>query len=137
MTDTFYERMREVAQRLTTKYNTGTITLKRPTDAIQASDAVYTSALAARTYDTYRLDCVVLGVTAEYIKDTTVTMDDLMAITSSYATLVVGSVETPNVVLEYAMTDEFHIDGSLHAIKKIERIPAAGIASGWIIYITK
>lgn len=133
----FYERMRDTAKRLTAKYNTGEIVLKRPTNALQDPDAAFSQIVATRTYDTYRLDAVVIGVTDEYVKDTTVTMDDLMAVTSSLATKIVGLVETPNQLLEYEMTDEFYIDGKIHAIKKIERIPAAGVASGWLIFICR
>lgn len=137
MAQTFYERMRDVAKSLTTNYNTGEILLKRPTNSIQESDAVWTADNSARTYDEYRLDAVVMGVLAEYIKDTTVTMDDLMVITSSFATLIEDDEETPNVVLEYDMTDEIYINDKMHAIKKIDRIPSSGVASGWLIYVCR
>lgn len=136
MTQNFYERMRDVAKRLTTKYNTGEILLKRPTSVLIDPEAVWTEDLqTGRTYDTYRLDAVVMGVLAEYIKETTVTMDDLMVITSPIATLVVDDVETPGIVLEYAMTDEIYIAGTRHALKKIDRLPSAGTASGYFLYV--
>lgn len=136
MAQTFYERMRDVAKRLTTKYDTGTITLRRYTSAEVPANEVWTQTLQnARTYDSYLLDAVVLGVTAEYVKDTTVTMDDLMVITSPIVSKQVG----PDLVtinnMEFVMDDEIRIDGELHRIKKIERIPSAGLASGFMIYV--
>lgn len=135
---TFYERMADVALRLTTKFNTGTVLVKRPTNSVQNPAAVWTEVDSARTYDTYRLNTVVTGMLAEYIKDTTVTMDDLMAITSPFVTkLNDDDTETPNIELEFAMTDEFYIDTHLHAIKHIERIPSTGMASAWMIAICR
>lgn len=136
MSQIFYERMRDVASRLTTKYKTGTITLRRFTSAEVGSSEVWTQDLQdARTHDDYVLDAVVLGVTEEYIKDTTVTMDDLMVITSPIASKQVGPDFVPIDNMEYDIADELRIDDNIHRIKKIERIPAAGQSSGFIIYV--
>lgn len=133
MAQTFYERMRDVAQRLTTKYKTGTVTIRKYTTPVVGSSAVWTQDLQdARAFTQYTLDTVVIGVSAEYVKDTTVTMDDLMAITSPMVKDVDGMQVGP---IEFVMDDEFRIDGNIHRIKKIERIPSAGLASGFIIYV--
>jgi hypothetical protein len=127
----FYEEMRDVAKELTTEFKTGTVTLKRPTGTLPGPEVAYSP--FTQTYDEYSLNACVFGVSADYVDGEQVLADDLMVYTSPIATL--GSTDV--TLDQINMSDEVTIDDNVHVVNKIERIPAAGIASMYIIFVKR
>lgn len=137
MPSTLYERMRDTAKRLTERNNTGTVIVKRPTGTLPDPDAAY-DPVFEMDYSRWLLDSVVIGVIAEYVDGSVISADDLMVITSPIAQPL-DEAEDPvgaEAVVEFNSTsDEVFIDGRRHEVCKIERIPAAGTASGFFIFV--
>jgi len=124
----FYDDMALAAQDIIKNFKTGNVQLKRVTSALQEPGEAYDP--AATTVDVYDLEAAVLGVTADYVDGEMVEYDDLIVYTSPF--FMKAGVQ---VQIEPQMSDELSIDSLTHRINKIKRIPAAGTASAFLIFV--
>lgn len=124
-----YDTLRASVVKMMPGFATGIITLKRiNAGAISAPEVAWTP--PTTTYDVYTLHASAFGVSQEYVDGELVTADDLMIVTSPVA-LLNGS----KVSIEPKISDELLVDGVLHRINKIERIPAAGTAVLFMVFV--
>jgi len=124
----FYDEMALAAKDIIHGFKTGTVQLKRQTSALLEPDAPYTP--SSSTYNVYDLEAAVLGVSADYVDGEMVKYDDLQVYTSPFFWL-----NGTEVQIEPQMSDELSIDGVIHRINKIERVPAAGTVSAFFIFV--
>lgn len=115
---TIYDRARQTASKLFSKFGQGAVSLQREVpgeggDAWNPPSAVPVS---------YGLDATVSGVTARYVDGTLVTASDLMV-----------RCAVPEV--KPLLTDRVMIDGTPRAILKIQPIPAAGPPAAYLIFV--
>lgn len=134
-----YARARGRTAAIARAWKTGTVTLTRKTRAAPDDETPAGSPGEVSSVDVYDLDARVNGVSAEYIDGKTILATDQMLIVSPQArhTLSDGDpVEgTPTVTLEPRKTDTLTIGGRALVIKKIERLPAAGDAVRFHVFI--
>jgi hypothetical protein len=100
------------------------VTVTRITSAVPAANTDYTAS------SVYSMDAVVIGVEQDYVDGDLVSADDLQVIAPAYATL--NGVEQ---LFEPKTTDEYTIDGVVHVCNKIERVPASGTATAFMIFV--
>lgn len=135
MTDRYAAKRRRVAARLR-QWSTGTVTLTRTTPG--APDVSKPWIPGEATLDVYALDARVDGVAAEYVNGTTILASDLMVIASPKATHTLsGGVSAGDVAVSIVprQSDTLQIDGVPKTIKKIEAVPAAGLAARFHIFV--
>lgn len=127
MADPYAPKRRRVA-RILRKWNTGVVTLTRTTPG--TPDATTPWIPGTPVLDVYALDARVDGVAEEYVNGTTILASDLMVIASPKATLSGAVVE-----IVPRMTDTLQIGGATKVIKKIDPVPAAGLAARFHIFV--
>jgi len=110
------------------RMSTGTITLTRTTRADPSPATPHIP--GAATTATYTLVGRADGTAGSYADGVTILATDRMVIASPKATLS-GAV----VDIVPRMTDVLAIDGKVHAIKKIDAVPAAGTPARFHIFI--
>ncbi len=110
------------------RWNTGTITLTRTTRADPAPETPHIP--GAATTSTYTLSARADGVAGVYADGTTILATDRMVIVSPKAALNGATVD-----IVPRQSDVLAIDGKVHAIKKIDAVPAAGTAARFHIFI--
>lgn len=106
----FYERMQSTATRLLTKFQQGTILLRRST--VSSGSSPWNPSISSFT--DYTLRCVVEPVYTKYIDNTTVLSTDRMVLFDI-------------LEVEPVLTDRIVIDGKTFEIKRLLRYPNAGI----------
>ena len=125
----FYTELRAGVVDIASALKSSTLTVTRLTTSLQDPTAEFAVDADAES-DVYTLDAVVIGVEAEYIDNNLVHADDLQIIVSAYATK-----ESVSALFEPAITDEYSIGGQVHRCVKIERIPADGTATCFLIFV--
>mgnify|MGYP001168734118 CR=1 FL=1 len=115
---TIYDRARQTASKLFTKFGQGVVSLQRDVPG-EGGDA-WNPPVAVPV--NYGLNATVSGVTARYVDGTLVTASDLMV-----------RCAVPEV--EPLITDRVIIDGTPRAILKIQPIPAAGTPAAYLIFV--
>lgn len=116
---TFYEDMQGVATELLTEFNQGALRLKRHTPGGGPPHNP-----GAPTYVPYPVSGVVSGVSEEHLKDTLIKSTDLVA-----------KIAVPDY--EPRLQDRFEIDGSEINIVKVRRIPEAGTAVAFEVFLRR
>lgn len=124
----FYDDMARAAQEIIRDFQTGTVQLKRTISTESNPEEPWTP--TSVTHEIYDLEAAVMGVQADYVDGEMIKYDDLQVYTSPFF-LLNGS----EVKIEPQMSDELTIDGIVHRINKIERVPAAGTASAFFIFV--
>ena len=118
----FYDEIADVASGVLKEFKQGAITLRRTTTA--PSDPSTPWIPGAPTMVSYGLDAVVRGVSKAYIDGTLILAGDLMV-----------TCAVPAIIPDIA--DVIVIDGVDHAVKRVEPIPAAGIAAAYRLFVRK
>lgn len=124
----FYDEMALAAQDIIRNFKTGNVQLKRVISALPQPDQPYNP--TPPTVDVYDLEAAVLGVTSDYVDGEMVEYDNLTVYTSPF--FFKNGIQ---VQIEPQMSDELSIDGLVHRINKIERVPAAGTVSAFFIFV--
>src|SRR6188768_1958445 len=124
----FYDEMALAAQDIIKSFKTGNVQLHRSTSILQPPGESYNP--TPPTFDVYAMEAAVLGVSAKYVDGEMVKADDLQVYTSSFF-----MKDGAQIQIEPQMSDEILIDGVDHRINKIERIPAAGTVSAFLIFV--
>lgn len=113
MAEEFYTRMQGVAAGLLARFSQGNVALVRTTRT--AVDPVKPWVGGAETTATYPLNAVVRTVEKKYIDGTLIEGSEVQA-------------TFPPISVEPKLSDRLSVDGRVRAIKRIIRIPEAGIA---------
>lgn len=115
---TIYDRARQTASKLFTKFGQGVVKLQR--EVTGEGGEAWNPPVSVQV--SYGLDAAVSGVSARYVDGTLVTASDLMV-----------RCAVPEV--EPLITDRVIIDGTPRAILKIQPIPAAGTPAAYLIFV--
>lgn len=127
MVDVYAPKRARVAA-LIKRWSTGTITLTRTTPGMPDPSTPWIPGTSTTTV--YTLDARADGVSADYVDEVTILTSDLMVVVSPRARLAGVTVDiVPQI------TDTLTIDGAVKAIKKIEAVPAAGLAARFHIFV--
>jgi len=135
MADPYATKRARVAK-IIKRWNTGAVTLTRKTPGTPDPETPWVP--GSPTLDVYALDARVDGVAAEYVDGKTILATDRMAIVSPKAvhTLTDGDpADGATVDIVPRMSDTLSLDGAPVVVKKIEAVPAAGLAARFHIFI--
>lgn len=128
MVDVYAPKRARVAAVLR-RWNSGAVTLTRTTRGTPAPDKPWLPGPVTGT-DVYTLDAIARGVAADYINGTTIVASDLVITASPKARL-----DGLEVDLVPRMSDVIGLDGEAKIIKKIQPVPAAGLAARYEIFV--
>lgn len=128
MSDVYAPKRARVAAILK-RWKTGVVVLKRTTIGASAPTTPWIP--GTLTTEVFVLDARVDGAPAEYVNETTILATDLMAIVSPKVANEDGAI----IDIVPRMSDTLTIDGADKVIKKIEAVPAAGVAARFHIFV--
>lgn len=127
MVDAYSPKRQRVAS-IIKRWKTGTVTLIRVERASPSAETPWIP--GAPTETSYVLDAVVRGVTADMVDESVILATDLVVVVSPKAHLSGALVDVVPQI-----TDKIVIDGAEKIIKKIEALPAAGLAARFHIFV--
>lgn len=116
----FYDEMQAVASSLLAEFKQGAVTLLRVVPGVP--DAATPWLPGSPTETTYELDATVARVAEKYVDGTLIVATDNQVIFA-----------VPPVVPE--LSDQLVIDGTVHALKDLRPIPAAGTPVAYIAFV--
>jgi len=126
----FYTELQGVAAGVLKEFKQGVIKLVRTTLAPNEEEP---SEPGIETVTTYILDATCRGVTFKQIDGTSITAKDRVVLCSTFVTEEATQAKLTG--FEPAATDKIVIDGTPNEIKKIVRMPAAGIPVAFNVFI--
>ncbi len=125
----YYAPKRARVAAIIKRWNTGVVTLTRVTHGVRDPLRPWQPAAATSTA-IYTLDSRVDETVGQFGAENTVVGSDMKLIVSPKATL--AGVEVDIVPL---MSDTLTIDGAVKRMKQIDKVPAAGLAARFHIFV--